>query len=75
MRPQMENLCRLLRIAAEAEIMPRFRNVASRNKADGSLVTVADLGAQRHVIAELRRLFPGTPVLGEEMTGSGAWIH
>lgn len=68
MSPELESLCRVLRDAAQSEIMPRFRNVASHSKPDGSLVTAADLGAQRHIIDELGRLFPGAPVLGEEMT-------
>jgi myo-inositol-1(or 4)-monophosphatase len=68
MSHQLENVCGLLRSAAQREIMPRFRNVDSRRKADGSLVTAADLGAQRVLIAALDELFPGTRVLGEEMT-------
>jgi len=67
MSPELNSLCQVLRTAAQIEIMPRFRNVASRSKADGSLVTAADLGAQHRIIQELGRLFPGMPVLGEEM--------
>ncbi|MEA3275726.1 MAG: inositol monophosphatase family protein [Pseudomonadota bacterium] len=68
MNAELETLCRLLRDAAEAEIMPRFQRVASRSKADGSLVTEADLAVQRRIIEELQQLFPETPVLGEEMS-------
>lgn len=67
MTPELETLCRILRDAASEEILPRFRQVASRAKADGSLVTDADLAVQGRVIAELDRRFPGVPVLGEEM--------
>lgn len=67
MHPRLESLCRLLRTAAETEIMPRLRNASSQRKADGSLVTAADLGTQRYVMEALTRLYPETPVLGEEM--------
>ena len=68
MNPELEDLCRGLSEAAAAEIMPRFRNVSSTSKADGSLVTAADLGAQRHVSDALAGLYPSVPLLGEEMT-------
>jgi myo-inositol-1(or 4)-monophosphatase len=68
--PELENLCTVLRDAAQAEIMPRFRNVSSQAKADGSLVTAADLGAQQRIMESLKRLRPEIPLLGEEMT---AW--
>lgn len=84
MSPELETLCALLRKAAIEEIMPRFRGVSSRHKADGSLVTEADLAAQRRIIDLLSARYPGVPVLGEEMTaddqqrlmadvGSGVW--
>lgn len=65
--PELDHLCRLLRAAAHAEIMPRFRSVSVRHKADGSLVTDADLAVQRYLGRELRQRFPGTPMLAEEM--------
>jgi myo-inositol-1(or 4)-monophosphatase len=68
MHPHLESLCSLLRAVAEDEILSRFRHVASRAKADGSLITEADLAVQRRVIAALRELTPETPVLGEEMS-------
>jgi myo-inositol-1(or 4)-monophosphatase len=67
MSPELKPLCALLRSAAEAEIMPRFRNVDPRRKTDGSLVTEADLATQSRICEELGRLYPGVPVLGEEM--------
>ena len=68
MSPKLETLCQLLRDVAQAEIMPRFRHTASRSKDDGSLVTEADLAAQRRITDELAERFPGVPWLGEEMT-------
>ncbi|MCU0835108.1 MAG: inositol monophosphatase family protein [Chromatiaceae bacterium] len=67
MTPELDTLSRILSEAAREEILPRFRQVASRAKADGSLVTDADLAVQARVIQELDRTFPGIPVLGEEM--------
>ncbi|MCB2262104.1 MAG: inositol monophosphatase family protein [Candidatus Thiosymbion ectosymbiont of Robbea hypermnestra] len=68
MSPELDRLCSLLRSVAETEIMPRFHNAEAQAKADGSLVTVADLAVQRRICEELGRLRPGLPVLGEEMT-------
>ena len=84
MGPELARLSALVRRAATEEIMPRFRVVSSRHKADGSLVTEADLAAQRRIIELLCEDYPGVPVLGEEMTageqrrlmadvGSGVW--
>jgi myo-inositol-1(or 4)-monophosphatase len=67
MTPQLDQICRLLRTTAAAEILPRFRHVASREKADGSLVTEADLATQAAIAAELAVATPQIPVLGEEM--------
>ncbi len=68
MTPELDRLCTLLRSAAEAEIMPRFRHADARSKADGSLVTEADFAVQRLVGVELRRAYPELSVLGEEMS-------
>lgn len=68
MSPELDRLCSLLRSVAETEIMPRFHNAVTHAKADGSLVTAADLAAQQRICAELERIRPGIPVLGEEMT-------
>ncbi len=63
----LTSLVRLAREAAEAEILPRFRSTASTTKADGSLVTDADLGVQRRLTAALAQRWPGVSLLGEEM--------
>ncbi len=69
MKPDLEHISALLRDVAGAEIMPRFRHTRSKHKADGSLVTAADIAVQARVAAGLDRLYPGVPVLGEEMSG------
>jgi len=51
---------------ARAEILPRFRAVATETKADGSPVTEADRAAERAIRAVLREAFPDAPILGEE---------
>lgn len=68
MSPELDRLCSLLRSVAQTEIMPRFQTAATRSKADGSLVTEADLAAQQRVCDELGRIWPDIPVLGEEMS-------
>ncbi len=70
MTPELVSLCDLLRAVGETEVMPRFRNVAAHDKADGSLITEADLAAQRRIIAALESWYPSLPVLGEEMSAA-----
>ncbi|HTR17267.1 MAG TPA: inositol monophosphatase family protein [Acetobacteraceae bacterium] len=67
---QAEELAHLLRAAARAEIMPRFRRLggdAVRAKSGPlDLVTEADEAAETLITASLTRLFPGAVVVGEE---------
>ncbi len=63
----LDGLAALLRDAGNAEVMPRFRTTTSRSKADGSLVTAADLAVQRRLTAALAERWPGLALLGEEM--------
>ncbi len=58
----------LLRDAARQELLPRFEHVEARTKADGSLVTDADLAMQARLLAELQARWPEVAVLGEEMS-------
>jgi myo-inositol-1(or 4)-monophosphatase len=61
------NLCHLVIEIAKEEILPRYRQIKSRRKADGSLVTEADLAVQSHLRERLQRDYPGIALLGEEM--------
>lgn len=64
--PEMETLRQLVIRVAREEILPRFNHVTGREKADGSVLTEADLVAQARLqegLAELSEL----PLLGEEM--------
>ncbi len=60
----------LVRAAARAEIMPRFRNLAAGDVLAKSgpldLVTVADEAAEAMLATGFGRLFPGCAVVGEE---------
>ena len=67
---ELRAVATLLRDAARAEIMPRFRNLAAgavRMKTGPlDLVTEADEAAERRITDGLRREFPGCVVIGEE---------
>ncbi|MFB7590805.1 inositol monophosphatase family protein [Streptomyces sp. NPDC056169] len=59
-----------VRKAAAAEIMPRFRQLASHEIVEKNgphdLVTVADRAAEAHLTTALTALLPGSVVVGEE---------
>jgi len=65
--PDLDLLSALLRETAAAEILPRFGHVAAAGKADGSIVTAADLAAQQRIGDALRAAYPDIPLLAEEM--------
>ena len=65
---ELEQLGRLVRSIADAELPPRFSCCDSQFKADGSLVTEADLIVQTELIRALGEHWPYTAVLGEEMS-------
>ena len=56
-----------VRSVAIEEVLPRYRSVVATRKGDGTLVTEADLAAQRALFRRLQSL-EDVPVLGEEMT-------
>lgn len=68
----LRRLAAILAEAAQAEIMPRFRNLADgavRTKTSAvDLVTDADEAAERLITARVQASFPGTVVIGEEAT-------
>jgi myo-inositol-1(or 4)-monophosphatase len=64
--PEMEALQQLVIRVAREEILPRFNRVAGQDKADGSVLTEADIVAQARLQEGLARLSP-LPLLGEEM--------
>jgi fructose-1,6-bisphosphatase/inositol monophosphatase family enzyme len=73
-RQRASEVAALLRDAARAEIMPRFRRLAPEAVRAKSgpldLVTEADEAAERVIAAGLEKLFPGCLVVGEEATAA-----
>lgn len=67
MRPARNELADLIRAVARDELLPRFRHSRRSWKADGSIVTEADLAVQARMTDELRLRYPNIPLLGEEM--------
>jgi myo-inositol-1(or 4)-monophosphatase len=63
----IEAVIAAVRGVAKQEIMPRYLKVAQQRKADGSLLTEADVAAQRVLARVLPAIRPGT-VIGEEMS-------
>ncbi len=75
----------LLRAAGRQCLLPRLHRVARDYKADGSLVTEADLLLQNHLASELARGWPDIMLLSEELDArqreaacgaaeSGVWV-
>ncbi len=58
----------LLRQVGREQLMSRFQQVSSRHKADGILVTEADLASQATIREALARRWPEAGFLGEEMS-------
>ena len=82
--PELQTLEALLVDAAETELLPRLHRVTAKQKADGSLLTEADLSLQQRLTTALAEINPDIPVLGEEMSvdeqqalladaGQGVW--
>ncbi|MGW8310922.1 MAG: inositol monophosphatase family protein, partial [Thiogranum sp.] len=68
MFPQpLQQLSSLIIEIADRELPPRFHCGGGQHKADGSLVTEADLVMQRQLGAALQAHWPDFAVLGEEM--------
>lgn len=64
-----QNVAELMRETAAAELLPRFRNLASdevREKRPGDVVTIADLASEQRLATGLSGILPGVPVVGEE---------
>lgn len=58
----------IIKKAAREELLSRFTTVSSEQKADGSLVTEADLAMQSRLENELQNQWPDIVLLSEEMT-------
>jgi len=73
-RDETRRLATVLAEAAQAEVLPHFRNLspqAVRGKTSPrDLVTDADEGAERYIAARLAKLYPGAVLIGEEASAS-----
>ena len=69
-KAQRSSILNLVRRAARAEILPRFRNLESgeidQKKSHQDLVTEADRAAERMIARGLLALFPNALIIGEE---------
>jgi myo-inositol-1(or 4)-monophosphatase len=63
---ELERLRAIVSHAAEQELLPRFAAVERGRKADGSLVTEADLAMQQRMQDALAKYWPAYRLLGEE---------
>ncbi|MDX2463846.1 MAG: inositol monophosphatase [Porticoccus sp.] len=63
-------LHRLIRDTGQEELLPRFSRVPVSFKDDGSIVTEADFIVQERLSGALQDLYPGSIVLGEEMSAA-----
>lgn len=66
-RPDPDHVVGLLRQAATSCVMPYYNETRSARKADGSIVTLADLHCQAFLRDALSQTYPDIPLLGEEM--------
>ena len=64
----LQVLARLVRAAAEEELLPRFGLSGAWIKDDGSVVTAADTGMQSRLARGLHDSWPEFPLVGEEMS-------
>jgi myo-inositol-1(or 4)-monophosphatase len=65
--PDLNRVGQLVRAVARAELLPRFGHVGEAAKADGSVVTEADLVTQSRILEALTASDPEIAQLGEEM--------
>lgn len=70
MLPKLQTLENIIRQVAKEEILPRFNRVGYEVKDDGSLLTEADLSADKRIQDALAELFPEIAFLSEEMEES-----
>ena len=66
--PNSRKLIEIIRHSAKQELLTRFQRVPQELKADGSIITEADLAMQKSLSEQLSSQWPDIPFLGEEMT-------
>ena len=73
MNLQPSDVTSLIRQIAKEEILPRFNSLNQNEvfeKKGGELVTIADIKVENRLIIELKKLLPGSLVIGEETSNS-----
>ncbi|MFV2060934.1 MAG: inositol monophosphatase [Gammaproteobacteria bacterium] len=68
MPSKLSTIKNIVKTAAIEELLPRFTQVTAQLKADGSIVTEADLAVQQRLSSELQLEFPDHVLLSEEMS-------
>lgn len=68
MQVDLKQVQEIVIAAGREELLPRYARVARQHKADGSVLTEADLAVQARIGAQLQACWPETVFLGEEMT-------
>lgn len=68
--PDLNVLAEIVRRAAREELLPRFTRVTQEHKADGSILTEADLAIDARLRTELEEHWPEIGFLSEEMDAS-----
>jgi myo-inositol-1(or 4)-monophosphatase len=68
MYPDRAQLKEIIVQAAERELLPRYHQVGFACKADGSMVTEADIAMQQYIQDRLNVHWPQYKLLGEEMS-------
>lgn len=66
--PALEELIKIVRENAREILLPAFGQVQARTKADGSLVTKADLDMSQRIQEILQEKYPAVEFLSEEMS-------
>jgi len=66
--PDFKKIKNMIVSVAKNELLPRFEKISHQHKADGSIVTEADLVVQEKIQTYLLAHYPESIVLGEEMT-------
>lgn len=67
MLPDIKLLETIIRDVARQEILPRFNQIGYELKSDGSLITEADLSADRAIRKQLMEHYPHIAYMSEEM--------
>ena len=68
MQTDLSIIKNIVKQASVDELLPRYTQVAAEYKADGSLVTEADIAMQNSIAAALQEHYPDTILLSEEMS-------